>query len=169
MGCAILKTPKVDKSIFIKSSAPAEERNQPMILSEEIYFEITAKGQKSEIKKLVKFLKSGELDDFMEITSDYFNYNDEYASVDDSENAELIFTNDDLGIEVDEFDTEEFLDVFCKAAKALELVGHLYDINDDEYNFTSEAGDSGYVNSRNVNKFNDELDEAAYNEEQEEN
>ena len=140
-----------------------------MILSEEIYFEITAKGQKSEIKKLVKFLKSGELDDFMEITSDYFNYNDEYASVDDSENAELIFTNDDLGIEVDEFDTEEFLDVFCKAAKALELVGHLYDINDDEYNFTSEAGDSGYVNSRNVNKFNDELDEAAYNEEQEEN
>lgn len=145
------------------------ERNQHMILSEEIYFEITAKGQKSEIKKLVKFLKSGELDDFMEITSDYFNYNDDYASADDSDNAELIFSNDDLGIEVDEFDTEEFLDVFCKAARSLELVGHIYDINDDEYNFTSEAGDSGYINSRNVNKFNDELDEAAYNEEQEEN
>ena len=145
------------------------ERNQHMILSEEIYFEITAKGQKSEIKKLVKFLKSGELDDFMEITSDYFNYNDDYASADDSENAELIFSNDDLGIEVDEFDTEEFLDVFCKAARSLELVGHIYDINDEEYNFTSEAGDSGYINSRNVNKFNDELDEAAYNEEQEEN
>lgn len=140
-----------------------------MILSEEIYFEITAKGQKSEIKKLVKFLKSGELDDFMEITADYFNYNDEYASADDSENAELIFSNDDFGIEVDEFDTEEFLDVFCKAARSLELVGHIYDINDDEYNFTSEVGDSGYINSRNVNKFNDELDEAAYDEEQDEN
>ena len=140
-----------------------------MILTEEIYFEISAKGPKSEIKKLVKFLKSGELDDFIEITSDYINYSDEYASADDSEAVEMIFTNDDLGIEVDEFDTDEFLEVFCKAAKALELVGHIYDINDDEFNFISEAGDSDYVDSRKAKKFNDELDAAAYDEEQNEN
>ena len=115
------------------------------------------------------FLKSGELEDFMEVTGDYISYGDEYAAADDSENSEMIFSNDDLGIEVDEFDTEEFLDVLCKAARALELVGHIYDINDDEYNFISEAGDSGYTNSRNVNKFNDELDAAAYDEEQDEN
>ena len=140
-----------------------------MILTEEIYFEITAKGPKSEIKKFVKFFKSGELEDFMEVTGDYISYGDEYAAADDSENSEMIFSNDDLGIEVDEFDTEEFLDVLCKAARALELVGHIYDINDDEYNFISEVGDSGYTNSRNVNKFNDELDAAAYDEEQDEN
>ena len=140
-----------------------------MILTEEIYFEITAKGPKSEIKKFVKFLKSGELEDFIEVTGDYISFGDEYAAADDSENVEMIFSNDDLGIEVDEFDTEEFLDVLCKAARALELVGHIYDINDDEYNFISETGDSGYINSRNVNKFNDELDAAAYDEEQDEN
>lgn len=140
-----------------------------MILSEEIYFEITVKGLKSEIKKLVKFLNSGELEDFMEITHDYINYSDEYASADDSENAEMIFTNDDLGIEVSEFDTEEFLDIFCKAAKSLDVVGHIYDINDDEFNFVSELGRSDYINSRSVNKFNDELDAAAYDEELEEN
>ncbi len=140
-----------------------------MILTEEIYFEITAKGLKSEIKKLAKFLKSGELDDFMEITPDYINYSDEYANAEDGDSTEMIFTNDDLGIEVDEFDTEEFLDVFCKAAKGLDIVGHIYDINDDEYNFTSEQGSSDYVDSRKVGKFNDELDAAAYDEELEEN
>ena len=37
-----------------------------MILYEEIYFEITFSGLKSELKKMVKFLKSGELEDFFE-------------------------------------------------------------------------------------------------------
>ena len=140
-----------------------------MILSEEIYFEITVKGLKSEIRKLVEFLESGELDDFMEVDSDYINYNDEYEDAEDGDNAEMIFSNDDFGIEVDEFDTAEFLDVFCKAAKKLDVVGHIYDINDDEYNFTSEVGSSDYINSRNVARFNDELDAAAYDEELEEN
>lgn len=140
-----------------------------MILSEEMYFEITCRGLKSEIKKLVKFLKSGELDDFFEISSDYINYNDEYDQLDDSGICEMIFSNDDFGIEIGDFDVEEFLDVFCHASKNLDIVGHIYDINDDEFNFTSESGDSGYINSRSVNKFNDELDAAAYDEEQEEN
>ncbi len=136
-----------------------------MILYEEIYFEITAKGIKSEIKKLAKFLNSGELDDFFEITSDYINYGDEFTAASDDEEVEMTFTNDDIGIEVDEFDPEEFLDTFCHAAKSLELVGHIYDINDEEYNFVSEEGSVDFKNSRSINKFNDELDEAADDEE----
>ena len=139
-----------------------------MTLYEEIYFEITAKGVKSEIKKLSKFLLSGELDDFFEITSDYINYSDEFSSVADDEEAELTFTNDDIGVEVDEFDPEDFLDTFCHAAKSLELVGHIYDINDEEYNFVSDAGSADFRNSRSVSKFNDELDAAADDEESDE-
>lgn len=139
-----------------------------MILSEEIYFEITAKGPKSEIKKFVKFLKSGELEDFMDVSSDFINYSDEYADASDTETVEMIFSNDDIGIEAEEFDTEDFLDIFCKAARNLELVGHIYDINDEEYNFSSECGSSSYEDSRNIERFNDELDEAAFEEEDEE-
>lgn len=136
-----------------------------MILCEEIYFEITLKGKKSEIKKFAKFLKSDELEDFLESAADFINYSDEYATASDDEMVEMYFINDDFGIEIDEFDTEEFLDVFCKAARDLDVVGHLYDINDDEFNFTSEAGSSDYVDSRKVARFNDELDDAAFAEE----
>ena len=139
-----------------------------MILSEEIYFEITFKGEKSELKKLAKFLKSGELDDFFEITSEYINYSDEYATADDGEKAEIVFTNDDLGIEIDELDTDEFLEVVCKAARKLDVVGHLYDISDEEYSFVSPVGSDDFSNVRGATKFNDELDEAAFNEEFEE-
>ena len=139
-----------------------------MILCEEIYFEITFSGVKSELKKMVKFLKSGELDDFFEITSDYISYADEYKDTDDADETEFTFTNDDLGIEVDEFDTEEFLDIICKAGKALDVCGHLYDVSDEEYSFSSEKGNSYYVNARGAQKFNDELDEAAEKEENEE-
>ena len=77
-----------------------------MTLYEEIYFEITFSGVKSELKKMVKFLKSGELDDFFEITSDYICYADEYKDTEDSDETEFTFTNDDLGIEIEEFDTD---------------------------------------------------------------
>lgn len=136
-----------------------------MILYEEIYFEINAKGPKSQIKKLAKFLLSGDFDDFFEISSDFISYADEFAAAADDEETEMTFTNDDIGVEVDEFDPEEFLDTFCHAAKELELVGHIYDINDEEYNFVSEAGCADFTNSRSVDKFNDELDEAADDEE----
>ena len=135
-----------------------------MILSEELYFEITATGPKSEIKKLVKFIKSGELDDFFEIDSDFITYSDEYATLDDGDNAEMTFSNDDLGIEIDEFDTDEFLELFCKAGKNLELCGHIYDISDEEYSFISHKGDHSYLNARKFSSFNDELDEAASGE-----
>ena len=44
----------------------------------------------------------------------------------------------------------------------------LYDISDEEYSFTSEKGDSYYINARDTKKFNDELDEAAEKEEMDE-
>ena len=49
-----------------------------MTLYDELYFEINLIGPKSEIKKFVRYLQSGELDDFFEITSDYINYEDNY-------------------------------------------------------------------------------------------
>lgn len=139
-----------------------------MILYEELYFEITMAGQKSELKKMAKFLKSGELDDFFEITSDYISYADEYHDVDDNEESEMVFSNDDLGIEIDEFDTDEFLEVLCQAGKKLDITGHIYDSSDEEFSFSSEKGDSSFVNARGAKKFNDELDEAAEDEEKDE-
>jgi hypothetical protein len=135
-----------------------------MTLYEELYFDVTLRGPKSEIKKFVSFLRSGELDDFFEITSDYIIYDDSYSEADDATETEIIFTNADYGIEIDEFDTDEFLEVFCKAAKRLEVYGNIFD-NDDEFQFSSTKGDSYYVNSRKSLVFNDELDEVARDEE----
>ena len=132
-----------------------------MILCEEIYFEITLKGEREEVKKFARFLKSGELDEFFEVSSDFISYADD----DGTDSLTMVFSNDDLGIECDELDTEEFLDLFCKAARKLEISGHIYDINDDEFSFISDAGSSDYINARKVARFNDELDEAAYDEE----
>lgn len=135
-----------------------------MTLCEELYFEITLTGTKSELKKFVSFLKSGELDDFFEVTSDYINYDDEFESALPEQETSVIFSNDDMGIEIDEFDTDEFLEVFCKAARRLDVEGRLFDIDDEEYEFVSEAGDSYYLNAKRTKKFNDELDEKAYEE-----
>ena len=135
-----------------------------MTFCEELYFEITLTGAKSELKKFVSFLKSGELDDFFEITSDYISYDDEYADALDSDETSIVFTNDDMGTEIDEFDTDEFLDVFCRAATSLYIEGRFFDIDDDDYEFVSAAGDSYYVNARRRQRFNDELDEKAYEE-----
>ncbi|MCQ2414381.1 MAG: hypothetical protein MJ082_06295 [Clostridia bacterium] len=139
-----------------------------MKLYDELYFEINVEGLKSELKKFVRFLKSGELEDFFEVSGDYICYDDEYAEKADTEETSLIFTNDDLGVEIDEFNPEEFLEVFCKAGKNLTLSGHLYDIDDEEYEFTSAAGDDGFENAQGDKKFNDELDEAADAEEEDE-
>ncbi len=129
-----------------------------MTLYDEIYFEITAVGPKHEIKKFVSFLKSGELDDFFEFSSDYINYDDDYVSADDSQEATVIISTDDYGIEIEELNTDEFLEMICKAGKNLYLKGQVYDIGDEEYSFVSEAGDSYYVNALNVEKFNEDED-----------
>ena len=136
-----------------------------MTLYEELYFDVTLRGPKSELKKFVNFLRSGELDDFFEVTSDYIIYDDSYADADDATDTEIIFTNDDYGIEIEEFDTDEFLEVFCKAAKKLDVYGTLFDADDGEYQFTSAKNDSYYLNSRKSLIFNDELDEVRRDEE----
>ena len=129
-----------------------------MILCEELYFEITLTGAKSELKKFITFLKSGELDEFFEFSADYISYDDEYDTTDAEGKTSIVLSNDDYGIEIDELDTDEFLDVFCRAARNLEVVGHLYDIDDEEYRFISEQGDSYYLNSDKVTKFNEDDD-----------
>ena len=139
-----------------------------MTLCEELFFEIKLSGKKSELKKFVSFLKSGELDDFFEITSEYIDYDDTYHDASDDQETSVSFVNEEYGIEIEEFDTDEFLDVFCKAGANLDIEGRLFDIDDEEYSFISAMGDTYYVNSKNAKRFNDELDEAAYKEEQEE-
>ena len=135
-----------------------------MTLCEELYFEITLTGVKSELKKFISFLKSGELDEFFEVSSDYISYDDEFDSTTPENETSITFSNDDYGIEIDEFDTDEFLEVFCKAAKALDVRGNLYDIDEEEYSFISEKGDSYYLNAKRTSLFNDELDEKAREE-----
>ena len=135
-----------------------------MTLCEELYFEITLTGAKTDLKKFISYLKSGELDDFFEFTSDYINYDDEFDGALPEQETSVILSNDDYGIDIDEFDTDEFLEVFCKAAKALDVEGRLFEIDDEEYEFTSAKGDSYYLNAKRTIKFNDELDEKAYEE-----
>ena len=135
-----------------------------MTLCEELYFEITLTGAKTDLKKFISYLKSGELDDFFEFTSDYISYDDEYEGAGPDQETSVILSNDDYGIDIDEFDTDEFLEVFCKAAKALDVEGRLFDIDDEEYEFTSAQGDSYYLNAKRTTRFNDELDEKAYEE-----
>ena len=129
-----------------------------MTLCEELYFEITLTGKKADLKKFVSFLKSGELDDFFEFSSDYITYDDEFDSKDADSDTSVTLSNDDWGIEIDEFDTDEFLEVFCRAGKDLEIIGNLYDIDDEEYKFKSDKGDSYYVNARRIGMFNEDED-----------
>ena len=129
-----------------------------MTLCEELYFEITLTGAKSDLKKFVSFLKSGELDEFFEFSTEYISYDDEYEGAAPDQSTSITLSNDDYGIEIDEFDTDEFLEVFCRAAKELEVFGNLYDIDDEEYKFKSDKGDSYYVNARRIAMFNEDED-----------
>lgn len=139
-----------------------------MTLSEELYFEINAEGTKAALKRFAAFLTSGDLDDFFDISEDYISYGDDFDEKSDEETADLVFSNDDLGIEIDSFDPEDFLDVFCRAGVNLDLQGHFYDLDDEEYRFISPAGDAGFSDASRVDRFNDELDNEAYEEEKRE-
>ena len=129
-----------------------------MTLYNELYFEIALTGAKSELEKLIKFLKSGDLDEFFEFSTEYISYDDEYGSASGEKETSIVLSNEDDGIEVEEFDTDDFLDVFCRAAKSLDVRGQLYDIDDEEYSFVSEAGDSYYINAKNIRSFNEDDD-----------
>lgn len=129
-----------------------------MTLYDELYFEIRATGAKSEVKNFVNYLKSGELDEFFEFSSDYVSYDDDYADADMNAEVTVIISNDDWGIEIDSFYTDEFLEVLCKAGKRLYLKGQFYDADNEEYSFVSEAGDSYYTNALLVQNYNEDDD-----------
>ena len=139
-----------------------------MTLYDELYFEIRATGEKSEIKRFISYLKSGELEEFFEFSSDYINYDDDYASADNSAEVTVIISNDDYGIEIDEFHTDEFLEILCKAGRRLYLKGQLFDADNEEYSFVSEAGDSYYTNALYVKNFNEDEDKPHEDDDEEE-
>lgn len=128
-----------------------------MTLYEELYFEIRATGAKSEVKRFISYLRSGEIDEFFDFSTDYVCYDDDYSDASDESEVSIIITNDDYGVEIDEFDTDEFLEIICKAGKRLHLKGHLFDADNEEYSFISEEGDAYYINARNVS-FNEDED-----------
>lgn len=129
-----------------------------MTLYDELYFEITAIGPKSEMKNFINYLKSGELDEFFEFSEDYINYEDDYPTATPGQEVTVTITNDDWGIEIDEFHTDEFLEVICKAGKRLYLKGSLFDVDDEEYSFVSDVGDAYYMNARLVQSYNEDSD-----------
>ena len=138
-----------------------------MRLHDELYFSFTAEGEASSVQQFVSFLLSGDLDEFIEITEDYIVYSDNYDYASSTEKVSVTVSNDDYGVEIDSFDPEAFLDVFCAAGRNLYIHGNLFDLDDEEYLFTSQIGDSGYTNSYSVD-FHDELDDEARREESEE-
>lgn len=139
-----------------------------MTLYEELYFDIKLSGQKTELKKFISFLRSDGLEDFFEFSSEYITYDDRFNDVAPEEETFIIISNDDYGIEIDEFDTDEFLEVLCRAARALDVEGQVYDADDEEYSFRSDAGNSYYVNAKFVAKFNEDEDRDEEDEEEEE-
>ncbi len=134
-----------------------------MHLHEELYFEITAEGAKQQINKFISYITSGELDDFFEFSSDFILYSDNYLTSDDSANVSITISNDDFGIEIDEFDPEEFLDAMCAGGKDILIHGQLYDIDDEEFRFVSNIGDPCYLDASKM-VFEDELDEVSKEE-----
>lgn len=138
-----------------------------MIFNEAVSFEITVNGANSDVKRLASTLLSGEFADFFEIDEDMLSFDDDYETGEPDEQTSMLFSSDEFGVEVDEFDSDEFLEMFCKAAKRLYVNGVFYNFDDEEYRFVSEAGDSYYVNSDNISNFNDELDEERSREERE--
>ena len=139
-----------------------------MTLYEELYFEIRATGAKSEVRNFINYLKSGELDEFFEFSTDYICYDDDYQSAEANAEVTVIISNDDYGIEIDEFHTDEFLEILCKAGKRIYLKGQLYDADNEEYSFVSETGDSYYTNALLVQNFNEDEDKPVEDEDEEE-
>ena len=132
-----------------------------MILHEEIYFDITLEGEASVLKRFENYALSGVFDDFFEVDTDYLVY-DEYN---EGGMGRLIFTNDDMGIELDRFNTDRFLEVLLRGARELDVRGNLYDVEDEEFRFISPAGDSDFTDADSITLFNDELDATAREEE----
>ena len=126
-----------------------------MTLYDELYFDITLIGKKTDLKRFISYLKSGELDEFLEFHSDFLVYDDEFDTAPpEKDDLSVIFTNDDYGIEIEELDVDEFLELFCRAGKDLDISGHLYGA-DDEYSFVSRKGSTYYENAKKAS-FNED-------------
>ena len=138
-----------------------------MRLHDEIYFEITVSGSKPYVEKLANFITSGELDEFFEISEDYIIYSDNYYDAFTSESVSFTLSNDDYGIEIESLNPEDFLEVLCSAGKNVSIHGHLFDIDDQEYNFVSDVGTTDFINTEDID-YSDELDMEASREETEE-
>ena len=129
-----------------------------MKLYDELYFEIKAFGTKSEIDNFINYLNSGELDDFFEFSESFIDYDDEYETASPNEEVSVHISNDDYGVEIDEFNVDDFLETICKAGKRVYLKGQLFDADNDEYNFVSNEGDSYYINALLIENFNQDED-----------
>ena len=132
-----------------------------MILREEIYFDITFEGAKSVLSKIESFLLSGAFDDYFEISREHITYDEDLAA---AGTCRMILSNEDYGIEMERFNPEKFLAILCPNAKDATVTGSFYDIDDEEYRFVSLEGDDGHSDADNINLFNDELSEKAYEE-----
>lgn len=130
-----------------------------MKLYEEIYFEITLSGTKRDLANFVNYIKTRDLDEFLEITEDHIFYDDNFETAGPYDNSRITISNDDYGIELDELDPDEFLEAFCRAGKNLYIKGTIFDIDDEEYQFVSEEGDNYYINSRSIHYHDDDEDE----------
>ena len=135
-----------------------------MIFYDEVYYEITLKGLKSNLKKVIDFLLNDGLEDFFEFDEEMIIYGDTYNQSTDSMITDITIASDD-GIQIDSFDVDEFLETFCRVAKQLDVYGFIYDSDEVEYSFISGAGNDFYENSRDFGKFNDELDNIRDDEE----
>ena len=127
-----------------------------MTLCEELYFDIKFSGKKGDIDRVVKYLKSGVLDDFFDVSSEYFVYADDYDSLSGDEDTEIEFTNDDNTVYIEEVEAEAIAETICSGAAPLFVSGTMYDINDDDFSFYSEKSDAGYINRGKEIKYNED-------------
>lgn len=139
-----------------------------MIFNDSVSFDITVNGEASDVRKFVDYLLSGTLDEFFPIDEEYLSFDDDFEEASDTDSISVLFSSDEFGVEVEEFDSDEFLEVICKAGKALYLSGSFYNFDDDEFRFVSYAGDPYYMNANKITDFNDELDREALREREEE-
>ena len=158
------KTENFDVGEYIKT---AQEKKTYTIydFDYEIYDSEKAGNSKDNVTSGRYSLHRKGKNEFFENAADYIVQND---STEGAEKATLVFSTDDYGIEIEEFEAADFLDVICRAAKNLYVSGSIYDVDEDEYEFISPEGDSYYMNARKAITYNDELDAVAREEESDE-
>ena len=132
-----------------------------MTLYDELYFDITLEGAKSDIKKFIRALNCGAVDDFFEFSEEMLDYDDDYESKSDDATVSVSFSNTDFGIEIEELEVFDLLDELCRITRALEVRGEIYDAENDEYRFVSHASDSYYINADREKLFNEEIENPA--------